>query len=205
MEVWRSDDGLTVSESGVALFENVTIVDWSPSASWRMGFGARTGSDFDGHYLANMTLHTGAHLRVESVAVEVTLNHQSYTENDVQLSYMPPPAVSALSVDRGPEDGGTLDGLLPPLEGTALYSAACRANHACAPNCDVIYEDGGPLRVSLVAARDIREGEELTISYVDSDQDAVDRRARSLRTPRASGAAALQPLLLTKRSLPPKQ
>ena len=63
------------------------------------------------------------------------------------------------------------------LEGTALYSAACRANHACAPSCDVVYEDGGPLRVALVAARDIREGEELTISYVDSDQDAVDRRA----------------------------
>mgnify|MGYP002042451434 CR=1 FL=1 len=54
---------------------------------------------------------------------------------------------------------------------------AASANHACAPNCDVIYEDDGPLRVSFVAARDIGEGEELTISYVDSDQDAVDRRA----------------------------
>ena len=82
-----------------------------------------------------------------------------------------------IGIRRGhPLDGADKDDW-PPLEGTALYSAACRANHACAPNCDVIYEDGGPLRVSLVAARDIREGEELTISYVDSDQDAVDRRA----------------------------
>ena len=82
-----------------------------------------------------------------------------------------------IGIRRGhPLDGADKDDW-PPLEGTALYSAACRANHACAPSCDVVYEDGGPLRVALVAARDIREGEELTISYVDSDQDAVDRRA----------------------------
>lgn len=65
----------------------------------------------------------------------------------------------------------------PPLEGTSLYSAACRANHSCAPSCDVIYAEGGHLCVSLVALRDIPAGDELTIAYVDTDECAEERRA----------------------------
>ena len=109
MEVWRSDDGLTVSESGVALFENVTIVDWSPSASWRMGFGARTGeSQHDYHLVDNVHVRAGSAFRKLSVAVEVSLNGQSLTTDDaVAFSYFAAPAVSALRFERGPTSGGT--------------------------------------------------------------------------------------------------
>ena len=117
------DGHVVMSHVVVPLGEATELDGVYNNEEWVFGFGARTGSDFDGHYLANMTLHTGAHLRVESVAVEVTLNHQSYTENDVQLSYMPPPAVSALSVDRGPEDGGTL---------VLVYGSNPRAPRRCA-------------------------------------------------------------------------
>ncbi|KAH8061895.1 SET domain-containing protein [Aureococcus anophagefferens] len=76
------------------------------------------------------------------------------------------------------------------LEGTALYSTICCANHACDQSCDVLYaapsEPGGepgpgrfgaPLRASLVARRAVAAGDELTIAYVDTDAPWQERRA----------------------------
>ena len=108
VEVWRSDDGLTVSESGVALFENVTIVDWSPSASWR---GLRRAY---GRVAARLPPGgQRARARGERVpqavgGAEVSLNGQSLTTDDaVAFSYFAAPAVSALRFERGPTCGGT--------------------------------------------------------------------------------------------------
>ena len=87
------------------------------------------------------------------------------------------------------DDGGGAYGM-PPLEGTALYSTICCANHACDQTCDVLYaapsEPGGepgpgrfgaPLRASLVARRAVAAGDELTIAYVDTDAPWQERRA----------------------------
>ena len=87
------------------------------------------------------------------------------------------------------DDGGGAYGM-PPLEGTALYSTICCANHACDQSCDVLYaapsEPGGepgpgrfgaPLRASLVARRAVAAGDELTIAYVDTDAPWQERRA----------------------------
>lgn len=43
-----------------------------------------------------------------------------------------------------------------------LYPVMCRLNHSCRPNCVRI---GTPLGMYLVALKDVRSGEELTISY----------------------------------------
>ncbi|KAH8082923.1 SET domain-containing protein [Aureococcus anophagefferens] len=90
----------------------------------------------------------------------------------------------------GTDDGGGGAYGMPPLEGTALYSTICCANHACDQSCDVLYaapsEPGGelgpgrfgaPLRASLVARRAVAAGDELTIAYVDTDAPWQERRA----------------------------
>jgi hypothetical protein len=77
-------------------------------------------------------------------------------------------------------ESSPFDDLFPPVDGTALFSTACKMNHACEPNVFVQYRggwgSGRPLVLEGVAVRDIEEGEELTIGYVDCDMDWRDRR-----------------------------
>jgi hypothetical protein len=71
------------------------------------------------------------------------------------------------------------DSLFPPLDGTCLFSTACKMNHSCAPNVFVHYKGGygseRPLRLECVAVKDIAVGEELCISYVDCEMGKEER------------------------------
>eukprot|EP00814_Leptocylindrus_danicus_P006492 CAMPEP_0116031374 /NCGR_PEP_ID=MMETSP0321-20121206/17470_1 /TAXON_ID=163516 /ORGANISM="Leptocylindrus danicus var. danicus, Strain B650" /LENGTH=791 /DNA_ID=CAMNT_0003506475 /DNA_START=469 /DNA_END=2842 /DNA_ORIENTATION=- len=78
-------------------------------------------------------------------------------------------------------DGGDdMDRLFTPLDGTAVFSLACKMNHSCAPNVLVRYRCGWgehqPLVLQCIALRDIDEGEELCISYIRSDGSLEERR-----------------------------
>jgi SET domain len=79
-------------------------------------------------------------------------------------------------------EGDDLDVLFPPLDGTAMYSMACKMNHSCDPNVILIYRRRAgfgrnyPLVASVVALRDISAGEELTISYIDADASYSERQ-----------------------------
>ena len=48
------------------------------------------------------------------------------------------------------------------LDGNVAWNPARFLNHSCAPNCEAELEDG---RIWIVAARDIRAGEEITFNY----------------------------------------
>lgn len=85
-----------------------------------------------------------------------------------------------LAQRRGVRDGGTDDdasGFLG-VEGTALFPIMCTMNHSCDPNCTVLYTRNGEGHV--VAIRDIQQGEELCICYIDIDMDLA-ARERNLR------------------------
>ena len=79
-------------------------------------------------------------------------------------------------------DGDDLDYVFVPLDGTAMFSTACKMNHSCRPNILVRYYAGWgqnrPLVLQCVALRNIVEGEELCISYIDTDGDIQERRKR---------------------------
>jgi lysine-specific demethylase 8 len=81
------------------------------------------------------------------------------------------------------EDGDDLDKLFPPLDGTAMYSRICKMNHSCDPNVVVVYPRRAgwgsqyPLTAFCIAIKDIRAGDELTISYIDPEQTYADRQA----------------------------
>ena len=63
--------------------------------------------------------------------------------------------------------GDDLDYIFPPLDGTAMYSTACKMNHSCEPNVIILYKGRGwgrkhPLTAYCIAYKDIVAGEELT-------------------------------------------
>lgn len=62
---------------------------------------------------------------------------------------------------------------IPPAEGSALFSTLSCFNHSCVPNCKVQFFENN--RAVVTALRSIAADEELTISYVDVDLDAVER------------------------------
>ena len=85
--------------------------------------------------------------------------------------------------------GDDLDVIFTPLDGTAMYYTACKMNHSCHPNVIVRYtyscSGGGnmarwgpnfPLVVQCTALRDIEEGDELCISYIQNDMSLDDRQ-----------------------------
>ena len=69
-----------------------------------------------------------------------------------------------------------------PLDGISHYSTATKMNHSCDPNVILVYETRGwgrdhPLVAYCVALRDIAQGEELTISYITSEDPYEKRQA----------------------------
>ena len=79
-------------------------------------------------------------------------------------------------------DGDDLDILFPPLDGTAMYSIACKMNHSCHPNVILLYRRRSnigpayPLTASVVALRNIEPHEELTISYINANASYQQRQ-----------------------------
>jgi hypothetical protein len=60
---------------------------------------------------------------------------------------------------------------------SGLFRVCCTMNHSCDPNCTVIgLGDGRSNLVAVVALRDIKKGEELTISYIDDDMTYSQRQ-----------------------------
>jgi len=82
-----------------------------------------------------------------------------------------------------------LDMLFSPLDGTAMFYTTCKMNHSCNPNVIVRYaysSSGGghsarwgkslPLVISCCALRGIKKGDELCISYIQSDMNYKKRQ-----------------------------
>lgn len=62
----------------------------------------------------------------------------------------------------------SLDELSPSSGGQGIYEVGCLFNHSCEPNLLVGYSNSNDETLSVEATRHIAEGEELTISYIDT-------------------------------------
>jgi Proteins containing SET domain len=91
--------------------------------------------------------------------------------------------------DDGEQVGDDLDLLFTPLDGTCMFHITCKMNHSCTPNVIARYSyscSGGgefarwgqdfPLVVQCVAIKDILQGEELCISYINHDAPFEERQ-----------------------------
>ena len=68
--------------------------------------------------------------------------------------------------------------IFPHFAGFGVFPLLSTLNHDCAPNCDTAFiQDRG---VAVLALRDIRAGEELSISYVNEGLPVADRRRQLL-------------------------
>ncbi|CAE8627970.1 unnamed protein product, partial [Polarella glacialis] len=79
--------------------------------------------------------------------------------------------------DRQPEAEGSHDESwwLPRFEGSALYPCCALSNHSCRPNFTMRYADG--CLATMLALRDISEGEELNLAYVSPSYNLTERLA----------------------------
>lgn len=67
-------------------------------------------------------------------------------------------------------------------EGSALYRVACTMNHNCDPNIFMVpYLSGRSFILAGVASRAIKKGEELCISYIQSDEFSYKERQLKLK------------------------
>ena len=95
-------------------------------------------------------------------------------------------APAAVRVGERDAVGDDLDYMFVPLDGTAMYSIACKMNHSCEPNVVILYKPSKgwgtnhPLTVHCVALRDIAANEELTISYIDAANLSYEQRQAGL-------------------------
>lgn len=62
------------------------------------------------------------------------------------------------------------------FRGTGLFPLVATLNHSCDPNCAIQYSDDA--RAEVRTLRELLEGEELCISYIDVDCDAEERRSQ---------------------------
>eukprot|EP00798_Chlamydomonas_sp_ICE-L_P016228 gene16228-22394_t len=77
-----------------------------------------------------------------------------------------------------------MDGWVPlsvdGASGSAAYLVSSLFNHNCEPNVDVVFPRNDGM-ASFVAARDIDEGEQLCISYIESYSMSLEQRRKHLR------------------------
>lgn len=86
--------------------------------------------------------------------------------------------VEPLSSESTTFSYSNFDVYYPPLDGTSLFSTACKMNHSCSPNVFVQYRGGynSPLVLEAISLRDVKVGEELVISYVDCELSWEERK-----------------------------
>ena len=63
------------------------------------------------------------------------------------------------------------------VDGSALYSVQSACNHSCTPNCEPTFRQSNHV-LFLVATKDISEGEEIFISYLDECALSRSRHSR---------------------------
>jgi len=82
-----------------------------------------------------------------------------------------PPDTEDANPGPAPEDEQTWK--LPRFEASGLYVCCALSNHSCRPNFTMRY--GDDKRATMVALRDIKEGEELNLAYVSPSYELTER------------------------------
>jgi len=62
-------------------------------------------------------------------------------------------------------------------EGSALYELQSKINHSCSPNCEIIFKDNSNV-LTLRALKNIQQGDEISISYLDECDLCRSRHSR---------------------------
>ena len=127
VHIRHDDDGLHIAHDGHQYLTAYQIRRWSPDATWRLGFGARSATSSATRTAADVryspttaplgaasrhwvrTLHLTSGLLVADATVPVSLssNGQQFAPSPLEFTYYAMPSVSAVTPTSGPIAGGT--------------------------------------------------------------------------------------------------
>ncbi len=72
-----------------------------------------------------------------------------------------------------------LEAYFPPLDGTALFTVICCMNHSCNPNAEILWdEESNALQAIVKTIKNIKKGDEISFSYIDSSLSYSERREK---------------------------
>ena len=101
-------DGLWLRYGGTQLVSALVVQGWAPQGSWRFGFGARTGSLHDAHWVDNVHIVAGELGSGRGrLALEVSTNGQQFSQAGLYYRYEPLASLVSVSPNSGPRAGGT--------------------------------------------------------------------------------------------------
>ena len=102
-------DGLWLRYGGTQLVSALVVLDWAPQGSWRFGFGARTGSLHDAHWVDNVYIVAGELGSGRGrLPLEVSTNGQQFSQAGLFYWYEPLASLASVSPNSGPRAGGTV-------------------------------------------------------------------------------------------------
>jgi hypothetical protein len=139
----------------------------------------------DDHVIEN---HVDATIvtRADTVDTAIVVDADESVKQDEESDYLPDDIAGFLAnLTQDLTDKCTYDEwdeVIRPLDGVSHYSIATKMNHSCEPNVILVYKTQGwgrdhPLVAYIVALKDISPGEELTISYITSEDSYEERQA----------------------------
>lgn len=111
VEVRYTANGLWMRYDEQVVIDGVRIDAWAPQASWRFGFGARTGAEspaHNEHAVDNVRIELGDMIAAEGLSlVRVGLNAMQLSAA-LQYTYLSPVHSVSISPASGPREGGTV-------------------------------------------------------------------------------------------------
>lgn len=170
--LWNDDD--VDSEADEAMESSITVSTTTPKSEEEKARATRPDDEFEytdddlARFLSELDI-----FEEETTKKSVTKVPTSSGDNDGE------------ECEDCEDDQDDLDDIFPPMDGTAMYALTCKMNHSCDPNVVVLYKTRGwgakhPLVAHCIALRDIEQGEELCISYIESN-DHVTKRQEALK------------------------
>ena len=102
-------DGLWLRFGGTQLVSALVVPGWAPQGNWRFGFGARTGSLHDSHWVDNVYIVAGELGSDRGrLPLEVSTNGQQFSQAGLFYRYEPLASLASVSPNSGPRAGGTV-------------------------------------------------------------------------------------------------
>ena len=126
-----ADDRLAVYVDGISVIESTRVPGWNPVHGCQVGLRAHTSSDrYARQWVDDVTILAGSSVASMSVPVEVALNAQQFSSNEISYRYINEPHVQSVLPVAGPLSGHTRVAVRVKVRSTFSGAASVRCSFA---------------------------------------------------------------------------